>query len=277
MNRLLHLRIILILCVFISKASFAQKPSYLEFLKVDTSASNSYFYGGAHYVHSPIQTDFRANGIYGQVGFNLARLFSKKMILGVSVDFKGWKGFNAWKPSDAFRDDFNAAYQPNVTTPEDLAKAEMIKNAINNVENKNFQGNYFGRIGVAFSPFPRSFGGFMIEVKRGYCSFPIYGYYDDPNIDNLDSDFAFFDFWKVNSGSIYFKPFTFRSSCKKQSFTNARKDWKNYITIGFHYERLNLNEGDFYGINMKDIVKAEFLEKHGIQNRFGISLGVGLY
>jgi hypothetical protein len=277
MNRLLQIRIILILCVFFSKVGFAQKSSYLEFLKVDTSASNGYFYGGAHYVQSPMQTDFRANGIYGQVGFNLARLFSKKMILGVSVDFKGWKGLNAWKPSDAFRDDFNAAYLPQVTTPEDLAKAEMIKNAVNNVENKNFQGNYFGRIGVSFSPFPRAFGGFLIEVKRGYCSFPIYGYYDDPNIDNVDSDFAFFDFWKVSSGSIYFKPFTFRSSCKTQSFSSSRQDWKNYITIGLHYERLNLNEGDFYGINLQDIVNDEFLKKHGIQNRFGISLGIGLY
>jgi hypothetical protein len=277
MYRMPQLRIILILCVCFCKAGYAQKPSYREFLKVDTSASNSYFYGGAHYVQTPIQTDFRSNGIYGQVGFNFGRLFSKKIILGVSVDFKGWKGFNEWKPSEAFRDDFNAAFLPNVTTPEDLAKAEMIKNAVNNIENKNFQGNYFGRIGVSFSPFPRSFGGFMIELKRGYCSFPIYGYYDDPNIDNLDSDFAFFDFWKVNSGSIYFKPFTFRSSCKTQSLSSSRKDWKNYITIGFHYERLNLNEGVFYGIKLQDIVIDEFLKKHGIQNRFGISLGVGLY
>ncbi len=277
MNRILQLKIILIITVFCNNIAVAQKQSYLEFLKVDTSAANSYFYGGTHYVQSLIQTDFRSNGIYGQIGFNLARLFSKKMILGVTVDFKGWKGFNAWKPSDAFRDDFNAAYLPNVTTPEDLAKAEMIKNAINNVENKNFQGNYFGRIGVSFSPFPRSFGGFMIEFKRGYCSFPIYGYFDNPNIDNADSDFAFFDFWKVNSGSIYFKPFTFRSSCKTQSFTSSRQDWKNYITIGFHYERLDLSEGEFYGINLQDVVKDEFLKNHGIQNRFGISLGIGLY
>ncbi len=277
MSRNLQFKIIILSFLFLGSTNYAQQPSYVEFLKADTSASNSYFYGGVHYVQTPIQTDFLANGIYCQVGFNLGRLFSKKIILGVSVDFKGWKGFNAWKPSDTFRDDFNAAYLPNVTTPENLAKAEMIKNAINNVENKNFQGNYLGRIGVSFSPFPRSFGGFMIEMKRGYCSFPIYGYADDPNIDNLDSDYAFFDFWKVNSGSIYFKPFTFRTSCNKQSFSSSRQDWKNYITIGFHYERLNLSEGNFYGINLQNIVKDEFFQEHGIQNRFGISIGIGLY
>jgi hypothetical protein len=277
MNRILLLKLVLLFSVLFYYPISAQKGTYKQFLESDTVAGNSYFYGGAHYAVSAIQTDFRYGGIYGQVGFNVGRLFSKKIVLGVTVDFKGWKGFNSWKPSEAFKNDFNTAYLPNVSTPEDLAKAEMIKNAVNDVEDKNFQGNYFGRIGLSIAPFPRKFGSFMMTIQRGYCSFPIYGYYDDPNIDNLDSDFAFLDFGRVYSGAIYFKPFTFSKKIRRTSFTASKEDWKNYLTVGLHYERLNLNEISFYGISLNDIVKQEFLKKYGIQQRFGISIGVSIY
>jgi hypothetical protein len=277
MHRILYFKLAILFVLWCSKPVAAQKGAYGQFLKADTAAANSYFYGGSHFTYSPLQTDFRYGGIYGQVGFNLGRLFSKKIILGVTVDFKGWKGFNSWKPSEAFKNDFNAAYLPNVSTPEDLAKAEMIKNAVNDVEDKNFQGNYFGRIGLSIAPFPRKFGSFMMTFQRGYCSFPIYGYYDNPNIDNLDSDFAFLDIGRVYSGAIYFKPFTFSKKIRRTSFTASKEDWKNYITVGLHYERFNLNESSFYGISVNDIVKKEFLDKYGIQQRFGISLGVSIY
>jgi hypothetical protein len=277
MKRILQIKLVLLLAILCSHPIVAQKGAYIEFLKADTAAGNSFFYGGAHYALAPIETDFRFGGIYGQVGFNVGRLFSKKILVGVTVDFKGWKGFNSWKPSDAFKTDFNAAYLPSVTTPEDLAKAEMIKNAVNDVEDKNFQGNYFGRIGLSISPFPRAFGSFMLTLQRGYSSFPMYGYYDNPNIDNSDSDFAFLDFGRVYSGAVYFKPFTFSKKIRRTSLSAAKEDWKNYVTVGIHYERLNLYESSFYGISFNDVVSTEFLDKYAVQQRFGISFGVSIF
>ena len=278
LSKLLKINFLLISLITVSSL-FSQQSSnnYWQFLKYDSTAQNSYFFGGIHYVQTPIATDFRANGLYLQGGFNIARLFSKKIIIGLTLDWKGWKGINRWHPSASFTSDFNEAFSPQVSTPEDIAKADMIKNAVNNVDNKYFQGNYFGRIGVAVCPFPRKYGSIMLEIKRGYSSFPIYGYLDDPNIDNGSSDFAFLDFGNVYSGSLYFKPFNFSKKTRRTNYTEAREDWKNYLSIGLHYERMALNESSFYGLGLSDMLSENFMSKYANQHRFGISIGCGIY
>jgi hypothetical protein len=161
-----------------------------DFFKADSTEQCRFLNGSIHYNYSPEPGDFYIGGLFLHGGVNIARFFSKNMILGICADFKPFKGTNYWKPNASFQSDFLQSYTPDLTSTETAARSEMIRNAVLGTENKQFQGNYFGNIGIQFSPFPQQWGAWMLEVKRGYRSFPIYGYLDDPNIENYGSDFA---------------------------------------------------------------------------------------
>jgi hypothetical protein len=248
-----------------------------NFFKPDSTDHARFLNGSMQYSYAPSPGDFHIGGFYLHGGLNIARFFSKQMIAGFCIDFKPFKGVNYWQPSAAFQADFQQNYTPDLTSSESEAKSEMIRNAIIGTENKQFQGNYFGNIGVQLSPFPQKWGGWMLEIKRGYRSLPIYGYLDDPNIENFSSDFAFYQINKVFTFSLYGKPLSFFTKTPHPTFSQAKKDWKHWIHLGVHYARSDMSNDYFYGLHLRDIVTESFWNTHRIQHSFFVSLGIGLY
>ena len=63
------------------------KPcNYCDFL-TDENIKNYVFNAGAKYQITTYAETFNSNGLYFKLGLNLARFFSKKIILGAFVDF----------------------------------------------------------------------------------------------------------------------------------------------------------------------------------------------
>jgi len=270
-------RYLLILLFLNIALSGIGQNDYLSFLKPDSNEQCRYFRGSLHYRNTFVQQPFNLNGFYFSTGVNIARLFSKKFIAGISVDFKPFKGVTSWKPESSFTSSFNASFIPDNTTAESAFSSTIFTDAINMNDGKYFQGNYFGNIGLQISPFPQKYGGFLLEVKRGYASFPVYGYSDAEIIDNSDSDFAFYQVEKMYSASLYCKPFCFWSKDKLGSLQQTKEDWKKWIIIGSTYNRMNLSNDNLYGTSMEDIVSEAFWNAYRIQHYVTLSLGIGLY
>lgn len=272
-----QIKFIGLFCFLIYPASNLKAQSnYRDFLRRDSSQQNSFLMGGYNFLKVPHSVNFRADGLYFHLGFNVARFVSKKIILGVCIDHKGAKGIFGWNTGSAFASEFSLAYSPLNGSQADSAKSQILYNALTS-PTKKFVGNYIANIGIMFSPFPQKYGGILIELKRGGRSFPIDGNYGNPYINNDGSEFAFLDVRKVYCGSIYFKPFTLSKKSVNDSFEKTVNEWRHKIIVGFHYERLNLSDSDFYGVSIPQLVSTDFMSKHGIEHRFGFSLGFGIY
>jgi hypothetical protein len=217
------------------------------------------------------------NGFYLSAGFNLARFFSKQFIAGICIDIKPFKGISAWQPLESFTTDFNSNFTADNSTPETSFSSTIFYDAFNGANGRYFQGNYFGNIGIQFAPFPQKYGGLLLEIKRGYASFPVYGYSDATIIENGDSDFAFYQVEKIYSGSLYFKPFNFSTGREGSSLERSKSDWKNWIIIGLTYGRMQLTNDYLYGLHLQNVVSSSFWNTYNTQHFFALSLGIGMY
>ncbi len=251
--------------------------NYLTFLKPDSNEQCRFFRGSLNYRNTFVDKGFNMNGFYLSTGVNIARFFSKKFIAGVCIDLKPFKGLTRWEPASSFTSSFNASFAPDNSTAESAFSSSIFNDAINQNNGSYFQGNYFGNIGLQYSPFPQKYGGFLLEVKRGYASFPVYGYSDAPLIDNGDSDFAFYQVEKIYSASLYCKPFSFWGKDKLSSLQLTKEDWKKWIILGITYNRMNLSNDYLYGTSMEDVVNEAFWNTYRIQHYVTVSLGIGLY
>lgn len=268
----------LFILFFISIAlSGISQNNFLTFLKPDSNEQCRFFRGSLHYRNTFSKQPFNLNGFYFSTGLNIARFFSKKFVAGICLDFKPFKGITSWQPESSFISSFNASFTPDNSSAESTFSSSIFNDAINQNAGKNFQGNYFGNIGLQFSPFPQKFGGLLLELKRGYASFPVYGYSDADLIDNGDSDFAFYQVEKIYGASLYCKPFCFWAKDNLNSLQQTKEDWKKWFILGITYNRMNLSNDYLYGTSMKDVVSDAFWNANRIQHYVTFSLGIGLY
>ena len=89
------------------------------------------------------------------LGFNIARFFSKKFILGVSTDFKIFPGYTKQYFSNQFIQDFNSNYIQIYDNELDSARAEVLYKTVNKIDNYRIKGNIILDFGFSFSPFPQ--------------------------------------------------------------------------------------------------------------------------
>jgi hypothetical protein len=270
------MRIILITCfLLLLENGFSQsRSSFKSFLKENDSTQSNFLNGKILYQFCAVHQSIPTSGSYGQFGVNLSRFFTHKMILGISVDFRAAKGFTKRSINSTFLQSFNESVNTIFEHASDSARTSIVANGLNQQKGTYFQGNYFGGFGIQFSPFPLKYGGIILNVSRGYASFPIYGHYGNQYINNYDSDFAFFDIGKVDKIQLFFKPLLIGKS-KLKNVTEARRDFRNWMICGVYYERFDFKNAHLHGTPFFEMVNNDlFLLK--TDHRFGFTIGFGI-
>jgi hypothetical protein len=261
-----------------SDSTDSMKVKYGDFLKYDCLSHTYFVFGGYHYLNVPKSANFKTGGTILNVGFNVARFFSKKIIVGVTADWKYFFGYTNQSFSNEFVTDFNSSFIDEQNSLTDSLRANILKDAINGVSGHGFNGNQFGNIGIAFSLFPRKYGGIMLQIKKGWISYPING---DEGKEELgkenDQNLPTFSLKNNIFVDLTFKPYRFFNSERVNVEIFKWKDLFKKIAITLYYERISLEKSDYDGLRLENIVGDDFVSKYGAQQNFGIKIGLALY
>ncbi|MCW3083349.1 MAG: hypothetical protein JWP12_715 [Bacteroidetes bacterium] len=278
-----HTKLIFIFLLFCA-SSFAQdslfakiqKTKYYHYLRyADSTSQNHLLIINYQFMVNPVGKTFGAQGLIPTFGFNIARLFSKKIIIAACLDFKAFPGFATKKLSSQFVSDFNKNYTQTYHTPLDSANTYTVKEGINS--NSIISGNDVFNIGIMISLFPQRYGGILLQVKHGEDDFEFHSVLNNKYVDGGGRDkfpMGISDNWTYE---LTLKPYAFFSN-SYISFTSGSDDiiWKS-ICVSFFYERLNFKSAEFNGTPLSTMVKPEFMNKYGIDNRFGFKIGFAFY
>jgi hypothetical protein len=258
-------------------APFIRNSKYLRYLFIADSNNNaSLFSIGCQYLYVPQSNTFTTGGAHWNVGLNIARFFTKKIILGVCYDLKEFDGFTQQHFSKSFVNDFNANFIPSYSNGMDSLRAYTLKNVVNGYSGYGINGNTFENIGISFSPFPQKYGGILIQIKRGNRVMPVWG----PKTDKLsvtEDDYAFLTLGHCYSVDVCFTPYKFFTTKRIKLFDQRVKDFYKFFVVSLYYERLTLQYADFNGVALNKIVSDQFVSKYSNDNHFGIKVGVALY
>jgi len=228
------------------------------------------------YLQAARSIPFRTGGVNLTVGLNLANLFTQKFILGICLNFKLFPGYTKHYFPQQFREDFNSDAIYKYDNGLDSLRFDILYKLINHTDNTRMPGNVLYNFGFCFSPFPQKYGGFMLEIRKGGTSSPIYGNYPTENL-TLDNAPVFFKLSKSYSLELSFKPFKFYHSKKTKLSDQKLKNLYKLIIISLNYERLDLGAASFDGQPLTKFVSQNFMDKYRYINYFGIKFGIGLY
>jgi hypothetical protein len=266
--------------LLMSARLFAQEPSADSLGYFEKNPQASPFLLHYHYLNEPWGKGFRTGGMQLSLGFNPVCFFSNKFVLGFCFDLKGIKGFSNQQFGSSFRDEFNADFIGVYTDPSDSAKAHTVQTAIST---NKFTGNYSGSIGIVISPFPQKYGGFLLAVKKGYRSYPIYGTYGNKYIAGGEADMVVLDVKQVYSAELLMKPYTFYRHGSLNfydeyiGFSEGEINPLQFLTVGFFAERLDLGKASFDKMAFSNMAGSAFMNKYGISWRYGFKIGLSLY
>ncbi len=279
------MKVIILLFLLYSTRIFGQQESdsmhgtknnYVSFLfESNNNAQSRLFTATYQYLYSPIGKSLRTGGMNLSLGLNLARFVSNKVIVGLCLDVKGFKGFSKQKFTNQFVNDFNNSLNSSFDNSLDSIRTVMLSEGIN--QNK-FSGNYMGNIGVMISLFPQRYGGILLSIKKGYRAYPIWNAYAYPELESYDLDYITLDLKKNYALELTFKPTAFfkNSYIDFQKSVDANEIWKTLV-ISLYYEKLNFKESTFDSMKLDKIVNSNFMNQFGIDHRFGVKVGFGFY
>lgn len=255
------------------------KSKYLKFLIApDSSSQNHLFSFSYQYMLNPIGKTIGSQGMISNFGINLARFFSKKIIIGISLDLKWIPGMSTKKINNEFTSDFNSHFIKQYDNPQDSANAYIMKTVFNNGYGPSLYGNGISNIGIMISLFPQKYGGVLLNFKTGNTSFKIHSVYDNPYVKNGKVDAAYLTLINNYIIDITFKPYAFFKNAyvsKINSF--GFNDILKRFVISVFYQRLNFSSAEFNGTKISSMVDSAFNSKYKTDNRFGIKLGWGIY
>jgi len=253
--------------------------TYWHFLKADSihqkntllTVSYGLMYSSAGKINNG------GRGLVFSCGLNLARLFSKKIILGISIDVKGVKGFWDNGYTNLYVNDFNSAFHNNSTNQADSARAGVLKESLNGNLAFNHRGDYYQTIGIMFSPFPQQYGGFMLIVKEGNYGFPIDGTNGNKYFNNKPSspDWVSVDVPIKFSTELAFKPLAFYRNTSYYALNKYK--WLDFIKISFYYERLSWKDADMDGFAFKNFLSTNFINKYSTDEHWGFRISGTIY
>ena len=214
----------------------------------------------------------------------MARFFSKKIIVGAFIDLRPIHGPFFTQPSRKFAQDFNRDFIAAYQTPEDSATAYELKNRI---MNRSFRGGSFGAFGVMLALFPNSYGGILLSLKYGGCSYRLSNVYGNTLIQNGELDNLYFGF-NYYQCEISFKPFAFgRNSYihlggnKKQNPDEEDEhhdpEFMKSLTCSVFFEQMNLKKAEVNQVRWTEMANDHFISRYGSSFRFGVSVGFTLY
>lgn len=281
-------RILFITAIFlfsVRASSFAQQDSfprinawlmhhkaiqnYVNFLKRDSTQRNTYILASYNFMFTNQgNIAHGGRGGYLSAGLNVARFFSRKFVLGAVVELKAWKGLWPHYFSKDFINDFNAAYQNNLTGA-DSSRAEVLKACINGSPSYTRRGTFYSAFGIAFSPFPNKYGGFMLIAKTASLGIPVHGTYG--TLFNKNGT----DWVSISVPGLY----SFELVCKPLTFFKATKSDRanGILQLSVFVQRLNWKNANFDGLPLSRITQGDFMNKYATQDHYGITIKIGLY
>jgi len=284
---------ILIILLFLSIKTFAHnnqktdsttfitKSKYLTYLFLpDSNTKTSLFNIRYQYLYLQRDLPFRRGGTCFNFGINLARFFSKKFILGLSIDGRlFFNGLTKQHFSNEFIKDFNDNYISEYSSYKDSLTASVLHDGINKNNDIYIRGSYPWFYCISFSPFPDKWGGFLLEIKKGGAAYTFYGKYDAKYLSPYqENDPIFLLTNNIISFELSSKPSKFFNS-KVTRFVEISKpkDFFNLLVISLYYERFSLIDSKFNGQSLSTMVDQKFITKYSNQNYFGVKIGFGLY
>lgn len=279
---------LLFLCIIFAHLScYSQKGplnraidnhSYLGYLLKDTlGVQASLMNLSINYLSIPEKKSLAVGGLNISIGLNIARFFTKKIILGASMDYKGFPGNSKRKFSNEFISDFNSNYIPSQNTPEDSAIAYTLKGAINGESDFGSRGGEFLNFGICFSPFPQKYGGFIVELKTGFRTVPFHGTYTRDVLFKGENRDVYLQMKGNYSVIVGFNPYKFLKAPKVTLGNATPKDFYKFISIRFYYEKITFRNAEFHHIPIDKIVKEDFISKYSSIDNFGFAIGFAFY
>lgn len=254
------------------------------FAQADTAIKPRYakqpFYGSYGFAHTAQGRVLPISGAQTAVGVNIAGLFHTKWILGACVEWRVAKAFGMNRRYDKIRGDVieNLIHpQPDLT---DSTRVDFLFDAFNGMPGGNsfYGGRFFGsnhyRYGIIISPFPDSYGGLMLCVKRGMNALPVHGAYGITALTYQAEDYIFM-FVPVDFGAeVTCKPFLF---LKERSTGKWYNTISQNLLLSVYWDHISMERAEFNNAPLRNFVAAPFFDKNGTGNHFGLKLSFGYY
>lgn len=258
------LAIVIVLSV---QFSFAQSPDSLK------KSQNYWFTGQYTFVNSCVGNTISSRGLTLNLGFNIAKLFSDQIILGITADLKVFPGL--WKPktTSSFLNDFNN----NLSYPQNNFDSINLSIVSQNLNQGGLVGNNRYFIGGMLSLFPNSCGGLLFEAKYGRTDFQARNdVFNNPNIQNGFNrrSISTTGNWMF---SLTLKPMSFFRNTWFYRKNISGKDVLNSFTFGIFYERFNFGSAQFNGTRLSDFTSENFNQTYKTDHRFGFKIGFSFY
>lgn len=256
---------------------FIEKNKYLNYLFYsDSNTQASLLYVKYQYLYMQKSKPFRSGGMHLSVGLNIARFFSKKIILGICYDFKVFPGYTKQYFTSNFVNDYNANYISTYNNNLDSIRSNILFKTINSSNNYRIRGSALYNFGIAFSPFPQKFGGILLQLTKSGCYYPFYGSYPTEKLtkDNEPINLKLANNYSVE---LSFKPYNFINSKRINVLDHKIKELYKFIVISFYYQHFTLDGATFNNVSLSKFVNQPFIDRYSNQNYFGIKLGLGLY
>lgn len=262
----------------LSASPLINKNKYLHYLLISNENTKAALINfNVQYLYMPKVEALATGGLHINVGVNFARFFTRKFILGISVDIKFFLGYTQQILPAKFVNDFNENFIHNQPTKMDSVSAYTLKEAINRTNGYGIKGNNFGNYGISFSPFPDKWGAFLVQAKYGYRNFPFFGPLNS-NVQNPEiSPYLHLILKDIYTIELSFKPYKFFHSKFYTPKEFRLKSLYKHILISLYYERLNFRNATFNATPLTKYVNQTFISKYSRINQFGVKLGLGIY
>lgn len=256
---------------------FVNDTKYLSYLFYqDSSSQSGLFYIKVQYSYVNKNVPFRDGGMNTSIGLNLSRFLSDKLILGVCYNFKLLPGFTKQNFTSEFKNDFNDNFITNYSNQQDSIRGDILYRTINGAENYRSRGNSYHNFGICFSPFPKKYGGILIQITKGFSIMPFYGSYPTKNLTKDNSPVELNLFTKLCL-EISCKPYNFFNSKKSLLINQKLKDFYKHIVFSIYYKENSLKSSSFNNEPLNKYIDSKFIDKYTNKGFIGIKLGFGLY
>jgi hypothetical protein len=252
--------LILIFVIFSYSNTFCQKKDSLELVR-------PYFFVSANFEGNISGKVMPSSGLEVGFGINLARFFTKKIVLGLYYESSMSSEFSTNNKYHYLTNDIGEHIVLDQTDPNDHVRAYFINNAYTkNQFNRCYKQNY----GIAFSPFPDRYGEIILFLTKGSTKYFFSGENDNPNF-SFPTYSNHIEVPTEIKATLMFKPFTLT----KMKDKNLIKD---HFHLGFYIQQTKFQSASLADKRISNFLDPAFFvgnRKYEIQIGFRIGIGVG--
>jgi hypothetical protein len=274
----------IIILLSISLSTYSQqsdslpiRKSYLDFLEYDSTCRTNLLNFSFQYNYFQKNKPFRRGGLGFELGLNLARFFSKKIIFGICLDSRLFESHVSQNFDTQFQSDFNNNFISSQPTQADTLVSKVLYNTINNNGIK-IRGDHHLFYGVSFSPFPDRFGGLLLEFKTGGSSYLFYGNYDAAALNKDHDNIPVMLITRKNSlYQLSFNPYKFFRSKETNVYASEPYEFYKFFVISLCYEKFSLEHSTLNNLLLTNFIQQNFISKYSNQYYIGIKIGLGIY